>query len=130
MDGPGKCAGRLEIHFEGKWQKVDEEQWVDSYSNVVCQQLKCGNARKSQSTEKFSMGSSQFLRKKITCNAGVKHISECTVKDLSNSQGDREAVGIICAGESSFLSLSVLPFDLLLLSLTVILHFHTVSYIL
>ncbi|XP_053173316.1 antigen WC1.1 [Scomber japonicus] len=93
VDGPGKCAGRLEIHFEGEWQNVDKAQWVDSYSNVVCQQLKCGDARKS---EKFSMGSSPFLRKKITCNAGVKHISECTVKELSNSQGDREAVGIIC----------------------------------
>lgn len=129
VDGPGKCAGRVEIMHEGQWKKVDKKQWTKTNSDTVCKQLKCGNARKSASSENFSPGLSDFLQKTVTCTSSASNISMCSIGDLNNSIDKKEALGITCEGESAFLCLSVLSFDLLLLYLTVILQFHTVNYI-
>ncbi|XP_044208356.1 scavenger receptor cysteine-rich type 1 protein M160 isoform X2 [Thunnus albacares] len=92
-DGPGKCAGRLEIKYEGQWKKVSKNLWAEENSDTVCKQLECGKAKEAHSTEKFSTGSNQFLQKKVTCKKASK-ISECEIHDGTSS--DEEAVGIIC----------------------------------
>ncbi|XP_067447489.1 scavenger receptor cysteine-rich type 1 protein M160 isoform X2 [Thunnus thynnus] len=92
-DGPGKCAGRLEIKYEGQWKKVSKNLWAEENSDTVCKQLECGKAKEAHSTEKFSAGSNQFLQKKFTCKKASK-ISKCEIHDGTSS--DEEAVGIIC----------------------------------
>lgn len=107
-DGPGRCAGRVEIQHEGQWRRVYKNQWTDINSNVVCKEMGCG---KKKEHEKFFQGSSEFLTKTVKCNENNKNISECFT-DKSNPLGreDTEAIGIICTGESFFL-LSVFLFD-------------------
>ncbi|XP_042265863.1 scavenger receptor cysteine-rich type 1 protein M130 isoform X3 [Thunnus maccoyii] len=92
-DGPGKCAGRLEIKYDGQWKKVSKNLWAEENSDTVCKQLECGKAKEAHSTEKFSAGSNQFLQKKVTCKKASK-ISECKIHDGTSSE--KEAVGIIC----------------------------------
>ncbi|XP_063321491.1 scavenger receptor cysteine-rich type 1 protein M160 [Pelmatolapia mariae] len=96
-DGPGRCAGRLEIKHEGQWKKVPENEWTDVQSAAVCKQLQCGEKGK---TEKFSQGSGSFLS--ITCptNKKISNISECLTENSKKQLLDQEtgAVGITCEG--------------------------------
>ncbi|CAI5646638.1 unnamed protein product [Oreochromis niloticus] len=96
-DGPGRCAGRLEIKHEGQWRNVPANRWTEAQSAAVCKQLECGEKGK---TEKFSQGSGSFLS--ITCptNKKISNISECLTENSNNQRPDREveAVGITCEG--------------------------------
>ncbi|XP_040009026.1 antigen WC1.1 [Xiphias gladius] len=94
-DGPGKCAGRLEIQHEGGWRQVDKNGWTDINSDTVCKQMKCG--RNSASLEKFRQGSGDFLRHIVSCNSSDSHISACFTNKMSNNAfGKEETVGITC----------------------------------
>ncbi|XP_078110438.1 scavenger receptor cysteine-rich type 1 protein M160 isoform X2 [Sander vitreus] len=96
LDGPGKCAGRVEIQHEGKWHRVNEAEWTTGNSDAVCKQLNCGSRRALPTPEKFSQGSNDFLRKTVKCNSDAKHISECITGAKSNDQPNPVAVGITC----------------------------------
>lgn len=122
MDGPGRCAGRVEIQYEGKWQRVTKQGWTDTNSDNVCKQLKCGNKRKSASVDKFSQGSGVFLAKAVNCKPNAEHISECISDNSDNPTGEKRAQAVTCEGECVF-HLSILPFNLPLLCLTVTVQF-------
>ncbi|XP_028265910.1 scavenger receptor cysteine-rich type 1 protein M160 [Parambassis ranga] len=96
VDGPGRCAGRLEIMHEGQWKRVHGDKWDDKISNIICSQLKCGNAR-TENPEKFMAGSGDFLT--VTCSSVQKsNISECQIDKLQSSiqRDNKRAVGITC----------------------------------
>ncbi|CAJ1055417.1 scavenger receptor cysteine-rich type 1 protein M160 [Xyrichtys novacula] len=97
VDGPGICAGRVEIQHQGKWRRVGKTSWTDANSDTVCRQLGCGNKRKSStSAEKFSQGSGEFLSLTVQCGPNNDHISECKISAKSRTPGENEAVGITC----------------------------------
>ncbi|XP_038586007.1 scavenger receptor cysteine-rich type 1 protein M160-like [Micropterus salmoides] len=98
-DGPGKCAGRVEIKHEGQWKRVRKNNWKETNSDAVCRQLKCGNKGKSNSSEKFSKGSGDFLAHKVDCSGNAANINECFENKQQNQETQRaedEPVGIIC----------------------------------
>ncbi|XP_045911254.1 scavenger receptor cysteine-rich type 1 protein M130 isoform X2 [Micropterus dolomieu] len=95
-DGPGKCAGRVEIKHKGQWKRVRKSNWKETNSDAVCSQLKCGNKGKSNSSEKFSKGSGGFLDNKVDCSGNAANINECFEKNQQHSDKEDEPVGIIC----------------------------------
>ncbi|XP_041655928.1 scavenger receptor cysteine-rich type 1 protein M130 isoform X1 [Cheilinus undulatus] len=100
-DGPGTCAGRLEIKHKGQWLRVNDKTWKSPNSDVVCRHLNCGNERKPISPDvKYSKGSGGFLDVTITCADNAEHISECKVispnPNQPTSQREREDVWITC----------------------------------
>ncbi|KAM6981915.1 scavenger receptor cysteine-rich type 1 protein M130 [Tautogolabrus adspersus] len=96
-DSPGRCAGRVEIQHEGKWQRVNEKAWDDTNSKVVCNHLKCGNERRNSNPEdKYSQGSSGFLPVTVKCRPNALHISECMTNNLDTVAKEKEAVRITC----------------------------------
>uniref|UniRef100_UPI0037E72D19 scavenger receptor cysteine-rich type 1 protein M130 n=1 Tax=Semicossyphus pulcher TaxID=241346 RepID=UPI0037E72D19 len=97
VDGPGRCAGRLEIKYKGQWQRVNKKDWTSPNSDTVCQQLKCGNERKPNNPkEKFSQGSGDFLDTTVKCEPHATHISECITTSQVIAAREQEAVGITC----------------------------------
>ena len=100
LDGPGKCAGRVEVQHEGKWHRVNQAGWTDTNSDTVCKQLNCGSRRVLTTPEKFSQGSNGVLHKTVDCKTDAKHISECIpAANLNDQPRDLVAVGITCEGE-------------------------------
>ncbi len=99
-DGPGKCAGRLEILYEGTQKQVFRTGWENENKKnnlqSVCTQLNCGNDGTDGS---FSKGSAAFLNKAINCPSESSKISECFTEDSRRGQ---ESVGIICKGKCLF----------------------------
>ncbi|XP_041860276.1 scavenger receptor cysteine-rich type 1 protein M130 isoform X2 [Melanotaenia boesemani] len=92
-DGPGRCAGRLEVYHEGRWKSVNSKTSKPGYSDLVCKQLGCGTTR-SVGVKKFSKGSGDFLS--LSCKANPQDISDCIKTVQSNQRDEQDAVGIIC----------------------------------
>ncbi|XP_076597662.1 scavenger receptor cysteine-rich type 1 protein M160 [Chaetodon auriga] len=95
-DGFGPCAGRVEIQYDGQWQRVAKQGWTDTNSKTVCSQLECGNSTDHTNSDKFSQGSGDFLTKAVNCNPGASKISECVTDNSISSSRETEAVAITC----------------------------------
>uniref|UniRef100_A0A8C7YD20 SRCR domain-containing protein n=1 Tax=Oryzias sinensis TaxID=183150 RepID=A0A8C7YD20_9TELE len=91
-DGPGKCAGRLEVLHGGEWKRVAQSKWNEKYSDNICQHLNCGKTTGESHPERFFQGSGSFVS--IVCDRNQPDISEC-VKSEQNTRNE-EAVGITC----------------------------------
>ncbi|XP_041712992.1 antigen WC1.1 isoform X1 [Coregonus clupeaformis] len=76
-DGPGRCAGRVEIQYEGKWKSVGESNWKEENSKVMCKELNCGDAVAAPGTDSFIQGNSPVMDIEVTCVSGSTSISSC-----------------------------------------------------
>ena len=94
-DGPGKCAGRVEIEYGGQWHRVTDDGWTSSNSDSVCRHLDCG-AHRSTSAEKQSQNLDKFLGKAVQCPSSNSKISDC-VGETSARPG--KAVTVTCEGK-------------------------------
>lgn len=99
-DGRGRCAGRLEVRYEGTWQRVHEQGWTEANSNTVCNQLACGAARATDQT-RFPQGSAAFLTKAVSCPPKASHIAECGTSQWEASPVGQGAVVLVCEGGCS-----------------------------
>lgn len=99
-DGRGRCAGRLEVKYEGTWQRVHEQDWTEANSNTVCSQLACGGAR-ATSQKWFPQGSAAFFSKKVGCPPKAGHIAECGTSTWDAPPVGQSAVMLVCEGGCS-----------------------------
>lgn len=103
-DGPGKCAGRLEIQHEGKWKAVRKSEYVTPVnSDKICNFINCGKARQSTSADKFTRGSGSFMDMTLKCKSDSNSIADCLTATSNSQREPTGQVEIICQGESSFL---------------------------
>ncbi|XP_029579848.1 scavenger receptor cysteine-rich type 1 protein M130 [Salmo trutta] len=86
-DGPGRCAGRVEIQYEGVWKSVRASNWNDENSKVFCNQMICGDALTD--TDSFIQGTSQVLNNEVTCSSDSKSISNC-IKSTNKRQQEQD----------------------------------------
>ncbi|KAG7223642.1 hypothetical protein INR49_015367 [Caranx melampygus] len=43
VEGGSRCAGRLELKFQGEWKPVDGKEELQKSAALVCRRLKCGS---------------------------------------------------------------------------------------
>ncbi|XP_053705321.1 deleted in malignant brain tumors 1 protein isoform X2 [Synchiropus splendidus] len=98
VDSPSRCAGRVEIKYEGKWRAVSTAAWKTTNNDKVCNFLRCGNAMKAPSPEIFGQDSAYFMENEVTCSEDAQHISQCIQQKPYKLEKDPKAVGITCEG--------------------------------
>ncbi|KAK5621494.1 hypothetical protein CRENBAI_003996 [Crenichthys baileyi] len=93
VDGPGRCAGKLEVQHEDQWKTAISDKWDETFSAVVCKQLECG-ASGNKSSKTFDKRTGNFLT--LSCNNGtqISDISECITDDKGTQVNDQ--VEITC----------------------------------
>ncbi|NWZ29680.1 C163A protein, partial [Asarcornis scutulata] len=98
-DGAGRCAGRVEIYYQGRWGTVCDDAWDLADATVVCHQLGSGGALESAGSARFGEGSGQIWLDGVNCSGAEAALWDCPAKAWGQHDcGHKEDAGVICSG--------------------------------
>ncbi|NXV79168.1 DMBT1 protein, partial [Atlantisia rogersi] len=93
-----RCAGRVEIYYQGSWGTVCDEGWDLPDAAVVCQQLGCGGALEAVGSAGFGSGSGQIWLGSVNCSGAEAALWDCPAGPWGEPGcGHKEDAGVICS---------------------------------
>ncbi|XP_009081607.1 PREDICTED: deleted in malignant brain tumors 1 protein-like, partial [Acanthisitta chloris] len=99
VDGPGACAGRVEVLHEGTWGTVCDDRWDFAAASVVCRHLSCGQVISAPARARFGQGKGPIWLDGVTCTGSEAALSECRHKGWGVHRCDHaEDAGVVCSG--------------------------------
>ncbi|XP_040399015.1 antigen WC1.1-like [Cygnus olor] len=97
-DGAGRCAGRVEIYYQGRWGTVCDDAWDLADADVVCQQLGCGGAVEAAGSARFGEGSGQIWLDGVNCSGAEAALWDCPAEAWGQHNcGHKEDAGVVCS---------------------------------
>ncbi|NXG47088.1 C163A protein, partial [Psilopogon haemacephalus] len=98
--GPGRCAGRVEISYQGSWGSVCDDGWDLPDASVVCRQLGCGGALRALGSAAFGAGSGPIWLDGLNCSGGEAALWDCPGAGPwgQHDCGHKEDAGVVCSG--------------------------------
>lgn len=99
MDGPGLCAGRLEVFHNEQWGTVCDDSWEFTDAAVVCRQLDCGVVISAPPRAYFGQGQGPMWLDDVNCTGTEAALSECKFKGWGiHNCYHHEVASVVCSG--------------------------------
>ncbi|XP_051874634.1 deleted in malignant brain tumors 1 protein-like [Pristis pectinata] len=99
VDGGSRCAGRVEVYYNGTWGTVCDDSWDLADAHVVCKELNCGYAVNATVSSWFGQGSGRIWVDNVNCSANNSALWQCLRSPWGeNDCIHKEDAGVICSG--------------------------------
>ncbi|KAJ1131093.1 hypothetical protein NDU88_009436 [Pleurodeles waltl] len=100
VNGPSRCAGRVEIFYRNRWGPVCDDSWDTRRGEVVCRQLDCGVVLSAPGNAAFGFETDQFWLDDVNCNGTESKLSDCQTRPWGQHNCRiREAASAVCSGD-------------------------------
>uniref|UniRef100_A0A8C4YEG9 SRCR domain-containing protein n=1 Tax=Gopherus evgoodei TaxID=1825980 RepID=A0A8C4YEG9_9SAUR len=99
VNGPNRCAGRVEVLHYHQWGTVCDGGWDLQDAGVVCRQLGCGTALSALGGAHFGRGSDPIWLDEVTCTGMEAFLTECRARPWADNKFTHgKDAGVVCSG--------------------------------
>nr|XP_042704079.1 scavenger receptor cysteine-rich domain-containing group B protein-like [Chrysemys picta bellii] len=100
VNGPSRCAGRVEVLHNQLWGTVCDGSWDLSEAEVVCRQLGCGMALSAPRGAHFGQGSDRVWLDEVQCTGAEAALTKCMAKPWGEHGCNHgEDASVVCSDQ-------------------------------